>query len=146
MRESRRRLATPLAALIAVGIAIAGCGESRPAFSAQELVDQANANGAGLVLGEPLDIEREGAEAHEVTFEEVGAAHADEASEHGHGGGTLTITADADAGLAEYERCESAATLLCFRAANAVLFFESSLDPGDRGRLEQALMRMASEE
>jgi hypothetical protein len=98
------------------------------------------------VLGEPLDIEREGAEAHEVSFEEAGAVHADEASEHGHGGGTLTITADPDAGLAEYQRCESAATLLCFRAANAVLFFESSLDPADRVRLEQALRQMASEE
>jgi hypothetical protein len=81
-----------------------------------------------------------------VTFEEPGAADADEASEHGHGGGTLAITADADAGLAEYERCENAVTLLCFRAANAVLFFESSLDPADRARLERAFTLMASGE
>jgi len=127
-------------------LALAACGDGERTFSAQELVDEANANDAGLELGDALETSREGAEVSEVTFVEAGEAHDDEIAQHEHGGGTLTITTDAEAGLAEYERCESAATLLCFRASNAVLFFEASLDPADRTRLEDALRAMASEE
>ena len=126
--------------------ALAACGEGERTFSAQGLVEEANANGAGLELGEALETSREGAEVTAVTFVEAGEPHDDEIAQHEHGGGTLTITTDADAGLAEYERCEAAATLLCFRASNAVLFFEASLDPADRTRLEDALRAMASEE
>lgn len=129
-----------------MALALAGCGDGERTFSAQELVEQANANGAGLELGDALETSREVAEVREVTFVEAGEPHDDEIAQHEHGGGTLTITTDAEAGLAEYERCESAATLLCFRASNAVLFFEASLDPADRTRLEDALRAMASEE
>lgn len=126
--------------------ALAACGDDERTFSAEELVEEANANGAGLELGDALETSREGAEVREVTFVEAGEPHDAETAQHEHGGGTLTITTDTEAGLAEYERCESAATLLCFRASNAVLFFESSLDPADRARLEDALRAMASEE
>ena len=134
----------PLAALI--GLALAGCGDGERVFSAPELIEEVNANGAALELGDPLETAREGAEVSEVTFVENGAQHDDEIARHEHGGGTLTITTDAEAGLDEYERCESAAALLCFRASNAVLFFEAGLDPADRTRLEAALRAMASEQ
>jgi hypothetical protein len=127
-------------------LALAGCGDGERTFSAGELVEEVNANGAGLELGDTLETAREGAETREVTFGDAAEPHDDEIAQHEHGGGTLTITTDAEAGLAEYERCESAATLLCFRASNAVLFFEASLDPADRGQLEDALRAMASED
>jgi hypothetical protein len=142
VHRSRR---TPLLLALAA-LALVGCGQGERVFSAHELIDEANANGAGLELGAALETSREGAEVKEVTFVRAAEPHAEEIGEHEHGGGTLTITTDADAGLAEYERCRSAATLLCFRASNAVLFFEAGLDPADRTRLEHALRAMASEE
>jgi hypothetical protein len=140
----RPRRTPPLLALAA--LAAAGCGQGERVFSAPELIEQVNANGAGLELGESLETAREGAEVREVAFVEPGEPRDDETAQHEHGGGTLTITTDAEAGLAEYERCESAATLLCFRASNVVLVFEADLDPADRTRLEGALRAMASEE
>jgi hypothetical protein len=140
----RPRRTLPLLALAA--LVAAGCGQGERVFSAPELIEEANANGAGLELGDALETSREGAEVREVTFVEAEEPRDNETAQHEHGGGTLTITTDAEAGLAEYERCESAATLLCFRASNVVLFFEAGLDPADRTRLEHALRAMASEE
>ena len=137
------RTRTPWALALAV-TALAGCGGGERTFSAEELVEEANASGAELVLGEPLSSTREGAEVRELSFEEHAEPDAGEAA-HAHGGGTLAIMGDAEAGLAEYERCESAATLLCFRASNAVLLFEGELEPAQRAGLERALRALASD-
>ena len=55
------------------------------------------------------------------------------------------MTADSNAALAEYRRCEAAVSLICFRAANAVLIFEGALAPADVARVEAALRALASE-
>ena len=142
MRRSRRT--QPLPALAAAIFALTGCGGERE-FSAEELVEEANSNGAGLVLGEPLESTRENAEIRTLTFEDAGADDEGEEPGHAHGGGTLTIAADADAGLAEYERCERAVSLVCFRASNAVILFDGGIEPEHRAALEGALRAMASE-
>ena len=54
-------------------------------------------------------------------------------------------TENADAAREEFERCESAATLTCYRAANVVLYFDAA--PGDQrvARVETAIRALAAE-
>jgi len=134
------------AALLGALALAAGCGSERT-FSAEEFVAEANANGAGLSLGNPLETARkEGIELHTVELAQA-EGEPEDAGEaaHGHAGGTLTITPDPSAGAAEFERCEQAASLICFRAANAVLLFEDALEPEDQARIAGALRGMAGE-
>jgi hypothetical protein len=60
-----------------------------------------------------------------------------------HAAGSLTITEGDDEAVAEYERCESAASLVCFRAANAVLILEDTVPNQDLARIEAAISAMA---
>jgi hypothetical protein len=129
------RIAIALAALAVA----AGCGgEDEFRFSAEEFVFEANARGAALELGTPLVSSREGTEIHELAVIGVGGTG-------DHGGGSLTVTADSAAGLAEFERCEAATSLLCFRANNVVVALEDELDREQVGTLERALSRMAAD-
>jgi hypothetical protein len=57
----------------------------------------------------------------------------------------LTVTEDSETGLAEYQQCEAAATLLCYRAANVVAIFEDTLPPEDRSRLDAAVSSLGSD-
>jgi hypothetical protein len=52
---------------------------------------------------------------------------------------------DSDAGLAEYERCEQAASLLCFRADNIVLLLEGDIDDAQFSALATALNTIEAE-
>ena len=121
-----------------------GCG-SEQTFSAEEFVEEANAHGAGLSLGAPLQTARE--EGFELRTVELAQdeAEAGAGAAHEHAGGTLTITPDPSAGAAEFERCERAASLICFRAANAVLLFEDALEPQEQVRIAAALRTMAED-
>lgn len=131
------RLAAALAAL-----AIAGCGgdDDGRTFTAEEFVSEMNERGADLVLGEPLETNREGADVFAVAFasESEPGATAPE-----HGGGSLTVTEDAEAGLAEYERCEAAASILCYRANNVVVLLAGDFEPAETKALESALRKLA---
>jgi hypothetical protein len=130
-RPSAERLAAAIA-ILAAALA-AGCGETT--FDAPGFVEEANSHGAGLHLGEQLlstDPERE------VFAVELTAAVA----ASGHGGGSLAITDGDDAALAEFRRCESAVTLLCYRAANVVLLFESEIPAEGLARVEGAIRAM----
>jgi hypothetical protein len=129
----RARAGLALPTLVAA-ITVLACGEEKR-FTASELVAEVNEHGAGLSLGEELTSTQEGIEIRAVGFED-----ADE-----HGGGTLAITGDDDAGLAEFERCESAASLICFRAENAVLFFEDEAPADDIDRIEAAVSAIAGD-
>ena len=116
-------------ALLAAG---AGCGERE--FEEEELVEELNAAGAGLVLGEALPVGTEGIAIRSIAFE-----HAEEGGDsQTHADGAITVTADSEAALAEFERCEATVDFTCFRAANVVLRF-TGLDPADRTRLTEAL-------
>lgn len=150
-RPSRRvSLIAPAPTLIAGALAAGAiaCGSGERTFSAEEFVEEANENGAGLSLGEPLLAEGEDREVYALRLEgeteSPGGEPAGGAAE-GHGGGSLRVASDAEAALAEYERCETAVTLLCFRAANIALILEGELPAEDRARIEGALRAMASD-
>ena len=117
---------------MAAVVAVAGCGSDERTFTAEELTAEVEENGAALELGEALTTDQEGLELHAVELS-------------GGGTGTLAIAEDAEAALAEYERCESAASLFCFRAANAVLVFDSEVPNQDLARVASAVEAMAGD-
>jgi hypothetical protein len=129
---------------------LTGCGDETT-FTAEELVAEVNARGAGVRLGEPLTTTQEDLELYALRLAGTGAApglppgDAGSAPVDVHGGGTLTIAQDDDAALAEYERCESAVTLICFRAANTVLALEGAVPNQDLARIEAAVSAMAED-
>lgn len=127
-----------LVALIAAGAA-SGCGSTT--FTAEELVAEMNENGGALELGEPLGSSDAGTEVTTLRFTDPTG----EQPRDVHAGGSLLITEDDDAALAEFERCEDAASLICFRAANAVLIFEDSVPRADLTRIERAVRGLADE-
>ena len=135
-----------MAVSLSLAATLGACGGERE-FSAEEFVEEANANGAALELGAALESTRADAETFAVSLSEGERepAHEQDDAGHAHGGGSLTITADAEAGLAEYERCEAAPTLLCFRASNAVLLLEDSLPADELAPIEAAFRAMATD-
>jgi hypothetical protein len=136
------------AALLAA--ALAACGDETT-FTADELVAEVNDRGAQVRLGEPLTTSQEDVELYALRLAGTGAAPGVPSGDAGsapvdvHGGGTLTITEDDDAALAEFERCESAVSLVCFRAANAVLIFEGAIPNQDLARIEMAVQSMGED-
>jgi hypothetical protein len=144
------RRAGPLGATCVALLAgsLAACGDEAT-FTAEELVAEVNARGAQVRLGERLTTSQEGVELYALRLAGAGAAPGVPSGDAGsapvdvHGGGTLTITENDDAALAEYERCESAVSLVCYRAANAVLIFEGAVPNQDLARIEAAVQAMA---
>jgi hypothetical protein len=108
----------------------AGCGSDEHTFSAEELVAELSENGVALTLGEPLTTDQEGVELHAIRLARGGT-------------GTLAITEGSDAAMSEYERCESSASLFCYRAANAVLVLDSEVPNQDLERVEAAVAALA---
>jgi hypothetical protein len=126
------------ASITAVVLTASACGETT--FDAPGFVEEANSNGAELRLGDELLATAEDREVFAVELvesEEPGAEGG-----HAHGGGSLTVTADADAALAEFERCESAVSLLCYRAANVVIAFEDVIPPEELEPFEAAIAKL----
>lgn len=127
-------------------LAAAGCGGERR-FSAEEFVAELGDAGAPLVLGAVITTDQEGNEVHTVEFAEQApsatGAGVDRGAAHGGASGTLLALDDADLASAEFERCETAPALTCFRAANVVLRFEG-LEGSDRARLVVALEALES--
>lgn len=126
------RLVLPCALAAA---ALAACGGDRT-FEAQEFIDEANAQGAGLELGEELSSSGTDTEVFSVAL----ASSATQVS----GGGSLAVAEDAEGGEAEFARCESAATLVCYRAANVVLRLEE-VSPEQRAQLDEAFTKLESD-
>jgi len=112
------RLRATTALLTALALAAAACGGERT-FEPEEFVEEANSKGAGLELGEPLISTREGLEVYELRL--IAAV---QATRKEHASGSLIVAEDPEKALAEYHRCEAAATLICYRAANVVLALE----------------------
>ena len=129
-RGGSARLA--FAALALFGLALAACGSGERTFSAEEFVEEANAHGASLELGEPLSTSESDDELYSLTIEEP-ASHEDAEAVpeigHEHGGGSLRVTDSVEDAEAEVERCEQAVSLFCYRAANIVLIFEQDAEP-----------------
>jgi hypothetical protein len=137
---------------MAAAALLAGCGSDERSFSAEEFVAEANRNGARLELGVPLSASDTGDELYAL---EVG--HGDEpvkqqglpedagGSEPEHAGGSLRVSESAEDAEAEYNRCEGAVTLLCYRAANVVVILEEGAEPGDLRAVESAIRALESE-
>lgn len=141
----RGATATAVAVGLAAALANAACGER--SFTAEEFIDEANAHGVEIALGESLSDEEGGAELYAITLEDEAAA-AGPAGEIGigqdHGGGSLRIEQDTEAAQAEYARCEQAG-LFCYRAANVVLVFEADAEPDALAELATALRAIQDE-
>jgi hypothetical protein len=108
----------------AAALALAGCGDDE--LDAAERVAALNEHGAGLELGEALRSQRDGYDIRALAVGDVL-------------GGSITIAPDDETAVDEYERCQAAGALVCFRTANAVLIFEDELEPQDLARIESAI-------
>ncbi|MGI8461018.1 MAG: hypothetical protein ACR2OC_05180 [Solirubrobacterales bacterium] len=126
------------AALAASALAI-GCGGERH-FEAEEFITAANDQGAGFVLGTPLSTSLPDREIYVLEL----SAQAASGTPVG-GGGSVVITENEETGRAEHARCESAATLLCYRASNVVVELEDALTPDSRRRVDEAFSGLARE-
>lgn len=125
-----------LAATVAV-LVISGCGRE---FEAEEVIAELNERGTDLTLGEALPDTEPGVELTVVAF----ADDAQPLDGHSHGTGAVAILDDEEAAEAEFARCESAISFVCFRAGNAVLRF-SSISPPEQQQLTSALEALRDE-
>ena len=125
---------------------LGGCGGDDSGFTAEQFVASVNQRGAALELGPELRSTRPDAQVYALELGGVEAGDGKEApNEDPHAGGSLAVMPDADAGFEEYERCEKAVSLLCFRADNIVLFIEGETDPAQLAELTNALRVIAEE-
>lgn len=110
-------------AIVAISaIALAACSSERT-FTAQEFVDEVNAEGVELRLGEELFTEGEDKELYALELEPV-AQLPGEDGEAGHTGGSLSVYEDTGGADGEIEACQAAADLLCYQAGNVVVVLE----------------------
>ena len=113
---------------------VGACGGERT-FEADEFVSELNQHGGGLELGEPLS--------SSDPAQEIRAVELASSATQVHGGGSMVVTEEIAAGEAEYQRCESAASLICYRAANVVLRLEE-VSPEQQAQLERAFRDLES--
>jgi hypothetical protein len=132
---AKRALSVAVAAL-AVATA-GGCGGDERSFTAPEFVAEANRKGAALELGAPLTVTEGDDELYGVSV--AGRSREPHAEGGEHSGGSLRITDGADTAEDEYARCESTASLICYRAANVVLIFEPGVRAADLARVGAAI-------
>jgi hypothetical protein len=136
------KLLPALAATAAV--VLSGCGAAYD--DAQSFVEAANAEGAGFELGPTLSSTNPDLEIYALEVE--GAAHAAEAREEGQahlGGGSLTVTPSDDDAKLEYDECENAVSLICYRAGNVALALEGEIEPEEKERVDAAISALGSD-
>jgi hypothetical protein len=124
---------------------LAGCGGDDAAFTADQFVGAVNQRGASLELGPELRSTRPDAQVFALELGPPGAADEHAASEGTEAGGSIAVMANADAGFEEWQRCEDAGSILCYRADNIVLFIEGEVAPAALAQLENALRVIADE-
>jgi len=142
---ARRSLALAAAA---VTLLAAGCGdgEEERTMSARDFVSEMNQAGAALKLGPVLTQNADGLDITEVTIKRTAPTPTGEGQDLAPSGdATLIVLADAEEAKGEYDRCQGAPSLSCYRAANVVLRVED-LQPTDRALLTSAISQLASNE
>lgn len=132
-----RRLLT---VICAAGVLVAGCGERT--FGEEEFIEEANNVGAGLTLGVILSENEQGVPVRAIELIPAGASRPLRPGEDA-GGGTMLVLEGSDVAREEFERCEGAVTLTCYRAANVVLRFDE-IDPTQRQRVSTAIAALES--
>ena len=137
MRGSRslqpRRL--PLLAAVAVGLAwaggaFAGCGSEERRFDSEGLAELITKAGVPIEVGEELRSSDASIEVRVIALEP-------------DGGGSMLVADDEGRARNEFARCESASSLVCFRAGNVVLRFDQ-LSADQRERVGEALKTIES--
>jgi len=143
MRASSRQIAAVVAGMALVAVVAAGCTEERT-FSAEEFVEDVNAQGVEMHLGEELSTTEADAELHAVELEPlIGTPEVPGEEEHAHTGGSLGVYDDTGGAEDRLEECEAAADLLCYRAANVVVILERG--GIEAQRLGVAIQKLAEE-
>ncbi len=133
-----------LAALVCcAALAFAACGSGERSFSAEDFVEEANAQGANLSLGEPLEAAQPDAEIYALRLGNPAKGSEPPALGEEYGSGSLRVEDSPDAAEAEYARCAQA-ELFCYRAANIVLVFEQDADAEALAELAQAIRALKS--
>lgn len=114
---------------------LAGCGSGERTFTPEEFVEAIDEHGGELELGSVLTTREDGIDVHVVRF-----ADGPDDQLHGAENGDATMLVLESSGSAEdeFERCEGAPLLTCFRAANVVLRFED-MNAADRARIVAAV-------
>lgn len=136
------RVGAVAALLAAATVLTVGCGERD--FNAGEFIDAANAQGAALALGEEITTTESGEPVYTVKSSPDRSGDPNPQLEGGRASGTLIVADDVGAASAEFDHCETAADLTCFRAANIVLRFEE-LPAADQARISGAVSALASD-
>lgn len=141
LATARRNLAR---AALAAALLVAGCGEKE--FTAESFIDSMNDHGATLALGPVIAENPDGVEVHRITFTETApsATGEGEGTEAANGDATLLIFDGSGDAEDEFDRCNGAPALTCFRASNAVLRVEN-LQPSDRARITTAIQGVGSD-
>jgi hypothetical protein len=119
-------------------LALGGCSGERN-FDAEAIVEEMNAQGTALEVGERLPSTESGVEVRviEVGGDEPSPAEATAA-------GTVVVLDDAETARAEFGRCQAAISFICFRAANVVLRF-TNLDRAQQEQVSAALRAIETE-
>lgn len=150
MRGPIGRIPSVLARIVALfaaflALAGAGCGGERT-FTPQGFIDDMNGHGAALALGDVLTTNPDGIDVWAVSLTNLAPSATGEGAtpEVAPTAATLLVFADADAARTEFDRCDGAPSLTCFRAANAVLRVED-IEPSDQARLTTAIEAIGDE-
>ena len=126
MRMIRNLMLTLALAMCA--LAAAGCGQKT--FTTEQFVEEANAEGAQMILGAELYSNDSDVTVHDVSFRSGGAA-------------TIRVDANVDGAKTAYASCSNQPAFLCYRASNVVVIVQGR--PPGAGPLEQAISALASD-
>jgi hypothetical protein len=118
-----------------------GCGERT--LSAEEFVSEVEDEGVELELGKELISEDEDKELYELELEPLPGADLPGGVDPAHTAGSLAVYDEVDQAVNGLEECESAADLVCYRAANVVVVLEGNTIEAQR--LAVAIQKLAQE-
>ncbi len=124
---------------VAIAIALAGCSSGEDQLSAEAAVAALNQAGAELELGESLGSGVAGIDLYVVRFSGGSGPLQGDA----HGSGAVAVLEDEEAALSEFERCDSAVSFVCFRAANTVFRFDS-ISAEEQARITASMRSLAA--
>lgn len=127
--------------MVVVGSLTTACGSGERTFDTEGFLEEINAQGAQLELGPVLTTRSDGVDIHVLGFS--GGSPDSQLHSSDTGSATMLVMDDSAAAQEEFDRCNSSATLTCFRAANVVLRFEE-MSAADRARIVGAVEGIAT--
>ena len=136
-----------MAALLALTLPLAGCGDGSQTLTASDFVDRINAEGVSIELGERLTTSGEADELYAVELPplpgEPGPAPGSEAEPGAHG--SLYVFEDGGGAEDQLEACQGSGGLLCFRAENIVVILDEESSRLTAQRFAVAVQRLRTE-